>query len=951
MSDNEKNIETNGLILGIGSQYAGTLLLHNILDQCTDVAMHPMVELHYFDTLYGIRDKKVQKEYAQGIYDYEHDKFLNEYNKTFFNARHETLLHASRILSRRDIEKIDYYDLFEPMKSESEFIGEISPEYMLIEEEDLREMSAYLGRDAKIVLIARHPVDRFLDALRIHVPPKLFSKDRRDFEKELLELIQSTPKWFEMQSAFNHYEEAYERYRRHFDDVLLLSYEGLIDQPESSFAALQEFLDLPLDEDRALDLCDAFVEERPAPLEISSSFRTLLEYKFRDDIAYLEGRFPEIYEEEKVVGADEIERLSQEILKKNTLLFTTIEGLDLEALLEANEDLAEVLDIDVDSEETFRLPEEILREIYLGKRRFHPDYIPFDENLYKKMNLDVRRMIKDTGNDIDYGFDHFCLSGYREIIEEERKWFSALPEEKVSEEGSVETIPLEYQWLVDEEIHPDPFFIYTFVKNIDEEKFYANNRDVYKAVENNAFESLSDYLVHNGIQEIVQGTRFPYGGKPLDQTIMGSADRAYVIDDNRLFVSGWLFADERRKIEKIYFSNGMEGVDILEELSRFDRPDLEGIIGNAYRTAGFYVQIESKLFDSRLPRDYALIVVTEDGLSRRLPLRPEEIDDPKALSRFLLDPLRIDSRLFENLDKNIGPALQTAVLKNPYVIEEEEVTVREFGELPSEPDVSIIVPLYGRIDFVEYQLALFANDPYFAERAELIYVLDDPRLTDELQRLVQGLHPLFGLPFKLVTYTENYGYAIANNIGARYATGRKILLLNSDVMPLEKGWLPQLVETYDTLEDAGALGPKLLFEDGAVQHAGMLFEKSEAFGMWLNEHPGKGLPDMSTEKEVREVPAVTAACLLMDRELYEEVGGLSENYLLGDFEDSDLCLKLVEKGRKNYYLPTVSLCHLERQSQNLFSDTSWKTKVTLFNAWQHHRKWNDLISRLMETSR
>jgi GT2 family glycosyltransferase len=288
------------------------------------------------------------------------------------------------------------------------------------------------------------------------------------------------------------------------------------------------------------------------------------------------------------------------------------------------------------------------------------------------------------------------------------------------------------------------------------------------------------------------------------------------------------------------------------------------------------------------------------------------------------------------------------VLENPYVIGEDDISVLEYGKMPAKPKVSIIVPLYGRIDFVEYQLSQFANDPYFQEKTELIYVLDDPALTDDLLRLVQGLYPVFEIPFKVVTYAENYGYAIANNIGARYATAEKLLLLNSDIMPLEKGWLPEMLKESKNLKNVGALGPKLLFEDGSVQHAGMAFEKSEVFGMWLNEHPGKGLPDMQKEKTIREVPAVTAACLLLDRSLYEEVGGLSENYLLGDFEDSDLCLKLIEKGKKNYYLPTVSLCHLERQSQNLFSDTSWKTKITLFNGWQHNIKWNELITTLME---
>jgi len=101
---------------------------------------------------------------------------------------------------------------------------------------------------------------------------------------------------------------------------------------------------------------------------------------------------------------------------------------------------------------------------------------------------------------------------------------------------------------------------------------------------------------------------------------------------------------------------------------------------------------------------------------------------------------------------------------------------------------------------------------------------------------------------------------------------------------------------------------------------------------------------MDMDESTREILAVTAASLMVDRKLYDSVGGLSENYILGDFEDSDLCLKLIEKGRKNRYMPSVSLYHLERQSQNLFSDSSWKTKVTLYNCWQHDRRWGEFIS-------
>jgi GT2 family glycosyltransferase len=205
------------------------------------------------------------------------------------------------------------------------------------------------------------------------------------------------------------------------------------------------------------------------------------------------------------------------------------------------------------------------------------------------------------------------------------------------------------------------------------------------------------------------------------------------------------------------------------------------------------------------------------------------------------------------------------------------------------------------------------------------------------------------VPFKAITYGMNLGYAGANNVAAGLATAKHLLLLNSDVLPDSKGWVSKLLSEYTALKNAGAIAPKLLYEDGSIQHAGMVFERFAAIdGMWSNAHPGKGMPDTEPVKpQPIEVPAVTAACLLISKALYEQVGGLDEQYFLGDFEDSDLCLKLIEAGKKNYYLPSLKLYHLERQSQSLFENNDWKTKVTIYNCWQHSKRWNTLISKLV----
>src|SRR5262249_48381599 len=118
-------------------------------------------------------------------------------------------------------------------------------------------------------------------------------------------------------------------------------------------------------------------------------------------------------------------------------------------------------------------------------------------------------------------------------------------------------------------------------------------------------------------------------------------------------------------------------------------------------------------------------------------------------------------------------------------------------------------------------------------------------------------------------------------------------------------------------------------------------------GLWLNGHPGKGLPGEPMPKgTLVPVPAITAACLMVSRDLYAEVGGLDENYILGDFEDSDLCMKLRAAGRQICCAPQVELYHLERQSQRLIGTSEWRSALTLYNAWLHTKRWGDSIERM-----
>jgi O-antigen biosynthesis protein len=271
-----------------------------------------------------------------------------------------------------------------------------------------------------------------------------------------------------------------------------------------------------------------------------------------------------------------------------------------------------------------------------------------------------------------------------------------------------------------------------------------------------------------------------------------------------------------------------------------------------------------------------------------------------------------------------------------------------FGTPSQQPVVSIIIPLYRVLEFLKAQLAAFSTDRWLAANAEVIFVLDSPEQAEHLEDLLSGLHLLYELPVRLIVMPRNSGYALACNTGASKARGRHLAMINSDVVPLNPGWLEKLTACLMMDEHVGAVGPKLLYADNAVQHAGLKFIQDDK-GRWFNHHYCKGFPRRFAQASAsREVPGVTGACLVLSRADFEEVGGFSPDYIIGDYEDSDLCLKLRRLSRRIYYLGGVELYHFERVSIKGNADYTRGT-ASQYNRWLHETRWRDDMAELMDS--
>ena len=286
----------------------------------------------------------------------------------------------------------------------------------------------------------------------------------------------------------------------------------------------------------------------------------------------------------------------------------------------------------------------------------------------------------------------------------------------------------------------------------------------------------------------------------------------------------------------------------------------------------------------------------------------------------------------------------TARLHAAAMARSEPPEVLRNGKAPADPPVSLVIPLYRNLGFLRLQIAALAQDP-LCRRCEIIFVLDSPEQRGEAEHLLRGLHMLTDMATALVIMPRNLGYAAACNAGAAEATAPLLLLLNSDVIPAQTGWLATLAAPFESAA-IGAAGPKLLFDDGSIQHAGLYFER-DADGLWFNRHFHKGMPGGWPEAAVRRaVPGVTGAALMVRRALFETLGGICEDYIIGDYEDSDFCLRLCEAGKGILYVPQAELYHFERRSIQLHQGYT-RTHASLYNRLLHHGRWDAAMEAAM----
>jgi GT2 family glycosyltransferase/tetratricopeptide (TPR) repeat protein len=225
------------------------------------------------------------------------------------------------------------------------------------------------------------------------------------------------------------------------------------------------------------------------------------------------------------------------------------------------------------------------------------------------------------------------------------------------------------------------------------------------------------------------------------------------------------------------------------------------------------------------------------------------------------------------------------------------------------PVVSIIIPTFNRLELTRRCLDSLQQHPssYTCE----IWVVDNGS-TDGTVEFLAGQERAGRL--RAIVSSTNLGFAVACNRGARAAQGRHVLFLNNDT-EVRPGWLDPLVERLEADLRLGAVGSKLLFPDGTIQHAGVaIIEDRQLPDPLAARHIHYRKPQDAREaSQPRMYQALTAACLMLRKSAFEQVGGFDEEYWNG-YEDVDLCFKLQQAGWNLLYEPRSVVIHFESQS-------------------------------------
>ncbi len=227
------------------------------------------------------------------------------------------------------------------------------------------------------------------------------------------------------------------------------------------------------------------------------------------------------------------------------------------------------------------------------------------------------------------------------------------------------------------------------------------------------------------------------------------------------------------------------------------------------------------------------------------------------------------------------------------------------------PKVSLVIPTRDRVDLLRMCVDSILERSTYPDYE--ILVVDNGSVEPETLEYFARISGLANV--RVLSYPGEFNYSAINNFAVAQAHGEIIGLVNNDIEVISADWMEEMV-AHAVRPDVGAVGAMLYYPDDTIQHAGVLVGLCGVAGHIGSRDQRGSEGYFGRMLLVQELSAVTAACLLVRKSVYDEVGGLDERLRVA-FNDVDLCLRIREKGYRNLWTPFAELYHHESASRGL----------------------------------
>ena len=257
------------------------------------------------------------------------------------------------------------------------------------------------------------------------------------------------------------------------------------------------------------------------------------------------------------------------------------------------------------------------------------------------------------------------------------------------------------------------------------------------------------------------------------------------------------------------------------------------------------------------------------------------------------------------------------------------------------PKISIIIPNYEHLDDLKKCIeSIFDKSTY--GNYEIVIMENDSKskkLFDYYEELTSEHDNI-----KVIKWESDFNFSAINNYAVREAAeGEYLLLLNNDTEVITPGWMEEML-MYAQRSDVGAVGAKMYFpDDETIQHAGVVLGLGAVAGHVSMTSPRESAGYMGRNIYAQNFSAVTAACMMIRREVWDEVGGLDEEFAVA-YNDIDLCLKIREAGYLIVWTPFAELYHNESKSRG-FNRTREQLETYAKEVKMLRERWRDFLEK------